>query len=81
MVHATPKCNIYNFDKYVPITVILLFLSNNSLPQSVMVLLEILIKREVRKLEHSSDGCVEKGNARKKTMFIETGIHFRVIKP
>ena len=31
-----------------------------------MVLLEILIKRDVRKLEHSSDGCVEKGNAHKK---------------
>ena len=31
-----------------------------------MVLLEIIIKREMPKLQHLSDGCAEKRNAHKK---------------
>ena len=68
MAHATPKCKIYNFDEYVPISVILHMLSDNSLPW-------ILIKKEVPKLQHSSNRCAEKVTSIKKTMFIETGIH------
>ena len=41
-------------------------LSDNSRPLSVTVLLEIIMKREVPKLQHLSDGCGEKRNAHKK---------------
>ena len=75
------QCN--NFHEYLPITVILLMscmLSENSLLLSVMVLLEIL--SEVPRLHHflTKDWCADQANT-SKTIFIETGIHFEVIKP
>ena len=59
MVHATSThiiYNVYNVDEYIPITVILPMLSENSLPQSVVVLLEIL--SEVPRLTLSNQGWV-----------------------
>ena len=46
-----------------------------------MVLLEV--PSEVPRVQHflTMDVCADQANTHKNTLFIETGIHFRVIKP
>ena len=74
-----------NFDEYVPITVILLMLSENSLKcDDGHVLLEIL--SEVPWLQYflTKDWCADQANTYTKDnlhLFIETVIHFRVLEP